>query len=566
MNKPAARKKRFSLNTKAMLMIVLISVVFCIAALTLSIFTFSRTNEELFKKQARDLAYTASLSVDGDSLKIVADSVKEVFRTIPESELVTSDDWGSPEFDAYMEKYSHICAMPEYISVLETLASVRDGDISALSSIYALYYDTTYGDPLAIYLADAAEEEPCLPGVIDVFNPEDDYNAVIDPDGGIRAYITDTETYGWLCVAGSPIYTSDGRYAAFLAVDLSMNEIKMHETNFSFVLAAVLIVTTIVICVLSLVMIRRSVIDPLDLLSDVAVKYTENDENRRSFSSLGIERSDEIGDLADAMVKMEQDIKTYIDNITTITAEKERVSAELNIAAKMQADMLPTNFPVSGQIDLYASITPAKEVGGDFYDFFFVDSDHLSFVIADVSGKGIPAALFMVIAKSVIRNIIMVGGEFGNIVSVVNNILFENNKSGYFVTAFIGILTITTGEVRYVNAGHEYPVIRRGGGEYTLVKTDNQPPLVTMEDMEYFSDTFTLEKGDELFLYTDGVPDAKAPDGSRFGTDAMIAALNRRKDLSSQELISSLKEEVDAFAGENDPFDDITMMSIIRKA
>ena len=261
-------------------------------------------------------------------------------------------------------------------------------------------------------------------------------------------------------------------------------------------------------------------------------------------------------------------IIALFNQLSGMTADKERITAELNVATKIQSDMMPYNFPERDDIELYATMTPAKEVGGDFYDFFFIDDDSLAMIMADVSGKGMPAALFMVIAKSVLRNICMVernsgrsdDGVTSHILGVANNVLCENNRSGFFVTTWLGILTISTGELRYTNAGHEYPALRRSGGNYELLVTDNCPPLATMEDLQFEEEYIKLEYGDSIFLYTDGVPEAKNAEAARFGTDRMLEILNSGKHANIVEMLKKKKKEIDKFTGEMDPFDDVTMM------
>ena len=207
-------------------------------------------------------------------------------------------------------------------------------------------------------------------------------------------------------------------------------------------------------------------------------------------------------------------------------------------------------------------MTPAKEVGGDFYDFFFIDDDHLAMVMADVAGKGMPAALFMVIAKSVIRNICMVGGSPGHILSIANNVLCENNRSNLFVTVWLGILSISSGELICANAGHEYPALKRKDGKFELLEEDNCPPLAAMEDLEFDDMVLMLNEGDALFLYTDGVPEAKNAEGERFGLEKMIDVLNDNIGNDLVTTLSVMKKEIDDFNGDKDPFDDVTMMGL----
>lgn len=256
-------------------------------------------------------------------------------------------------------------------------------------------------------------------------------------------------------------------------------------------------------------------------------------------------------------------IVTLFKEIRGMNAEKQRLGAELGVATKIQADMMPYNFPERPDLTLYASMTPAKEVGGDFYDFFFIDDDHIALVMADVSGKGVPAALFMVSAKSVIRNMTMISRMTAEqIIEHANNILCENNKSGFFVTLWLGILTLSSGEMHCVNAGHEYPAIKRANGKFELLVGDNCPPLAAMENIDFIEETITLSKGDCLFLYTDGVPEAKNADGARFGTDKMLEVLNDHKEGDMVATLTDLKKEIDDFTGIMDPFDDVTMMGL----
>ena len=251
--------------------------------------------------------------------------------------------------------------------------------------------------------------------------------------------------------------------------------------------------------------------------------------------------------------------------IKRLSAEKRemaRIGAELGVATKIQSDMLPKDFPDRNDFGLYATMTPAKEVGGDFYDFFFTDKDHIALVMADVAGKGVPAALFMVVAKVVIRNQVMAGGTPAKILAKVNNILCKNNNSGLFVTVWLGILDIKTGEIQYSNAGHEYPIIGRAGSGFSVLESDNGPPLAAMENMDFDNVTVTLGKGDSIFLYTDGVPEAKSSQGERFGMEALISALDEGIELSAKDKLVYVKDKIDTFVGLIDPFDDITMLCL----
>ena len=551
-------KVKFPLKLKAVIIIIALSAVLCAVSIVMSAIRFSKTNEENFKDHSKDIAYMASLTVDGDALRAVRDKFFEEFKKVPDDQIILSDDWGSDEFNAQLDRFAFITDMPEYKKVLAQLSKTQTLGISSLSSIYAMDYDLDRPLSCAVYLVDAAEEDPCLPGVVD-HAEEADWSSAAEHKG-MEPYITNYDAYGWLVSATAPVFDSNGEYAGVVCVDLDMNDIKANESAFILRLAVILVSLTVVICVITLLIIDFAIIRPLNKLSRVATGYIVENENKATFASVNINRADEIGNLSDAMKKMERDIDTYINDLTHVTAEKERISTELSVAARIQADMLPTEFTKNSIFDIYAAMTPAKEIGGDFYDFFMMDDDHLVLVMADVSGKGVPAALFMVIARTLLKIRTTAAGSPSDMLRDVGNTLCDDNPTGLFVTAWLGILSLSTGELVYANAGHEYPAVIHKGGDFRLLTSDNMPPLATDMDIPYATDMMILKREDELFLYTDGVPDAKNASGERFGTDRMVEMLNRYKDKSTEELIKSMKQEVDSFRGSVDPFDDITML------
>ncbi len=278
--------------------------------------------------------------------------------------------------------------------------------------------------------------------------------------------------------------------------------------------------------------------------------------------------NDEIGDLAISFNNMAISLKDYINNLTLVTAEKERIGAELGVATQIQADMLPRNFPPfpeKKEFDLYAIMDPAKEVGGDFYDFFLIDEDHICLVMADVSGKGVPAALFMVIAKTLIKNRATMGGSPSEILTYVNEQLCEGNEAELFVTVWIAIIEISTGKGIAANAGHEHPVICRAGGDYELVIYKHSMAVAAMEGVRFREHEFELKPGDKLYVYTDGVPEATDKDNQLYGTDRMLKCLNDNKEEPVEGILKAVRGDIDNFVGEAPQFDDITMLSFYYK-
>ena len=249
--------------------------------------------------------------------------------------------------------------------------------------------------------------------------------------------------------------------------------------------------------------------------------------------------------------------------------ETERISAELNVANHIQTSMLPNLFPAfpeREEFDIYASMTPAKEVGGDFYDFFMVDDRHLAIVIADVSGKGVPAALFMVIGKTLIKDHTQPGRDLGEIFTEVNELLCESNSEGLFITAFEGVLDLDTGEFVYVNAGHEMPFVCKVGGDFELYKIRAGFVLAGMEGMQYRAGSMMLEPGDKIFQYTDGVTEATNKNNELYGMKRLDTILNKVKNMAPQAILPAVKSDMDEFVGETPQFDDVTMLCLEYKA
>ncbi len=248
--------------------------------------------------------------------------------------------------------------------------------------------------------------------------------------------------------------------------------------------------------------------------------------------------------------------------------EQERIVKELSTARQIQKSVLPhifPPFPDRKEIDLFASMDPARDVGGDFYDFFFVDEDHLCLVIADVSGKGIPAALFMMFAKRIIEDFARMAHRADEILEQTNELLCDNNQAEMFVTVWLGILEISTGRLTAANAGHEYPAIRKKDGVFTLYKDKHGLVIGAMEGVHYKEYELQIDPGDKLFIYTDGVPEATDADGEMFGTDRMTEALNTCADGNPYEILQGVRKAVDAFVGDAEQFDDLTMMCLEYK-
>ncbi len=399
-------------------------------------------------------------------------------------------------------------------------------------------------------------------------------------------YISNTKSFGWLSSAMVKLKDSTGKPYAVMCVDISMNSVMADRYHFLILVLLVVCIAMIASALIMVLLVGRFVVKPINQLSRAASSFVsdrEHEENvavvdplrykrdvnvSSALARLEIHTGDEIESLAEAIKTMEREINDYIDNLTLVTAEKERIGAELDVAKHIQASMLPCIFPAfpeRPELDIYATMTPAKEVGGDFYDFFLVDDDRLAMVMADVSGKGVPAALFMVIAKTLIKNVTQTGLSPSDVLEKVNNQLCVGNEAEMFVTVWLGILEISTGKLTCSNAGHEYPVIKRRDGDYELIKDKHGFVLAGMEGSHYKEYELHINAGDRLFLYTDGVAEATDVHNELYGTDRMLKALNDNKNEDCEVLLGRMMQDIDSFVGEAPQFDDITMLSLELK-
>ena len=318
---------------------------------------------------------------------------------------------------------------------------------------------------------------------------------------------------------------------------------------------------------------EKHITSPIESISKITRTYTSSEDKIEDSSKIisylqyYTKEKSELGILASSFKKMIINLENYMINLKKVTAEKERINTELDIAKKIQMSMLPTDFPAyphKSEIDLYALSEPAKEVGGDFYDFFLIDENHLATIIADVSGKGIPAALFMVVAKTLIKNSTLNGNTPEEVFKNVNNQLCENNDQNMFVTAWMGILDINTGELVHVNAGHNLPLLKHQD-EYNWLKSKPSFVLGGMENINYTQEKIQLSAGDQILLYTDGITEAINEKEEFFGDSRLIDVINNEQFSNVTEVLSSIKTNIDVFVGDLDQFDDITMLILEYK-
>ena len=469
---------------------------------------------------------------------------------------------------------------PEYQKMYDLFNQLKkDGDITFLSLV------VPDEDSVCFYIDAMVEEMGDDPAnqlpygsdilYVDAANPDDpaDMEKYItiweryrDNKGIDTPLVTDND-YGYNYTGVSVILDENGNAIAEIQYILDMSEVRAYLNSFLINMLLISFAIIGITIILYIFFVRKMVTKPVGKLTAFTQEITKTGtfENQH----IDIKTGDEIESLSQSFNFMLAELENYIANLSKVTAEKERIGAELDIAKHIQASMLPCIFPAfpeRKEFDIYATMEPAKEVGGDFYDFFMVDDTHLAIVMADVSGKGVPAALFMVIGKTLIKDHTTPGRDLGKVFTEVNQLLCESNSEELFITAFEGVLDLVTGEFVYVNAGHEMPFICKAGGDFEPYKIRAGFVLAGMEGMKYRAGSMTLEPGDKIFQYTDGVTEAINLQNELYGMNRLGAILNKVKGGTPNDILPAIKKDIDEFVGDADQFDDITMLCLEYKA
>lgn len=382
-----------------------------------------------------------------------------------------------------------------------------------------------------------------------------------------------SEEYGHMLNGYRVIFDSYGKPVGLLCVEIDINDIKVDMARYVRMIVVLAAIITAIVIAGYVFNTDRTLIKPLTKISNstdaFVLKMRGNTEPEDLiYDEVNISTGDEIEFLADDIKSMSDSVREYMINLRNITSEKERLGAELNVATKIQEGVLPREFPPypdHKEFELYASMKPAREVGGDLYDFFMVDDDHIALVIADVSGKGIPAALFMMISKLLIKNYTKEDWKSTSaILSKVNDQLCERNRMEMFVTVWLAVIDLKTGKGIASNCGHEHPALKHASGGYELLKYRHSPALGMMPGIKIEEHEFELKPGDCLFIYTDGVPEATNSDSEFWGTERMISALDKADEKSADTLpesvIKSVSASIDAYTSGAEQFDDVTML------
>ena len=537
-----------SLGRSLLLGCVLSVLCICLMMGAVGFMTYYRGMIERYQVYLSDLLHTTALSVDGDDLA----------RCIETGEKSDRFEETQQILNRIKENYDiHYIYMVRPLNTEQTdnMMDVMAGITAQEKAENEAFYSVTLGG---------------LTG--DYYTPEvaGNYLKGMQKED-VSFFSTDTTEFGRDFTGMLPIRDSAGQPVALLCVDISMNEIRRVWIQYVLTLIGAIILLSALAMTIMYSWLKKRVILPVQRLKEVSEKIVSSsretdDPQELILADPEIHTGDEMEVLAVALSDMFADMKLYMTDLLKVTKEKERIGAELNVATQIQADMLPRIFPPfpdRSEFDIYATMQPAKEVGGDFYDFFMLDEDHLGLVMADVSGKGVPAALFMVIAKTLIKNRAQMGGSPAEVLAYVNEQLCDGNDAELFVTVWFAILELSTGKGIAANAGHEHPVLRRSGGDYELVVYRHSPAVATLPGIRFREHEFELHPGDRVFVYTDGVPEAINEKEEDYGPDRMLAALNScPPDTPMDETLRLVREDLDRFAGQMPQFDDVTMMAI----
>ena len=538
--KNTKRRKRKKLSRRLLLGLVIYALISLICISVVVGFYYFSVEVVESSDNAFALARSGALMVDGD-------------RVLDYLKVTGTDDNGNAVY--YTDEYYY-----EVMDILNNFQSEND--------LVLYYYICVPREENIIYIWDATTAQESSPQgyVEDYFSDMDKENINLafsrEPAENITT-IVDPDHWGYLLSAYSPIYNSSGDPVALVGVDLSLEDmVGRFVVYLELILITILIVTVISILFLYRV-VKRIVVKPIQKLNE-ATKSIMGELSGSARFDLQIHTRDEMEELADSFRKMDDDIHEYLEQLTTVTADKERIHAELNIAKQIQTGILPNSFPAfpdRNDFDIYAALFPGEKIGGNFFDFFLIDSDHLAMLVGDVAGDGVPAALYMVIVATLIKDRAAQGFTPAEVLQSVSEQMLSNNMD-LFSFVWFAVLELSTGKGIAVNAGHDHPILRRAGKKFELLEYRHDPPVGAAEGVRFRDHGFQLQPGDSLFIYSDGIRESSNEKSELFGRQRILEALNREPDATPSVLIQTVKQSIDRFTGNQRQADDLTMLSL----
>ena len=545
-----AERRHNSLAARSFHAILLLSLMLGIAAVAFGFTLYANATKLLYENKMSDAALTAALTVDRENVARLTERVLERWAQDPETAAARCEELKDEDYE----------------KAADFLRTIRYGNRLTTSAI---------GIPDAsgehfVFVVNANPVEKTLEPGQSV--PMDRARlSALEPVNGRPAAMFLRQANGELaCIAAAPVADEAGGTVGYVICGVLLTDVMKGSAGALWQYVLLLTALAALFAFFALRHMKKTVVEPVNRIASAAEACIADRQagkrDQEHFHDLSIQTGDEVENLSLLLADMEDELDRYEEDLTRITSEKERIGAELDLAGQIQEGMLPSIFPPfpgRSEFDIYASMHPAKELGGDFYDFFLLDDDHLAIVMSDASGKGVPAALFMMASKILLNNYALLNVESpAKVLERVNHQICLNNKAEMFVTTWFGILEISTGRLRAANAGHEYPAFQKAGGGFELFRDKHSFVLGGMDGVRYKEYEVRLAPGDALFLYTDGVTEAADAENTLFGEDRMIDALNLDPTAGPEKLIDTVKAKIDEFVGDAPQFDDMTMLCL----
>ncbi len=554
-----AGRRRNSLKRSAFNMAMTISLLLLAAVFIIDYMAFSRAADDYYQNAGITLTKMVADTLDSDSVRQLTDEALAAYE-------------GSGYEGVKPEEESSAAELPAYKKQVHLLRVLRDD--SGIMYLTLIAADPERGN--YIYVADADADPGTgnhfrLPGETFKMTLEEQAALKQDPmvfpgcDEGVDYEGTN------LFSAGSPVLSASQGIVVFAVADVEKEDIRTMVWSYIFRVLPLLFVVSLLLAMFNVYMTKRFIVNPVEDMAKAAGEYVnyrrEGGGKQTAFFQRFTwrEEGNEIDDLKASMNRMEQELNSYIDNMALAAEENSRIRTELSVARQIQEDILPSVFPPfpdRKDISLYATMEPAKEVGGDFYDILLLDDDHLALDVADVSGKGVPAALFMMISKSLINSTLRRGRSPAWTISYVNNLLTENNREDMFVTVWLAVIELSTGRMTYVNAGHENTILFHDG-EWEMRTEVHDFIVGGVEDTQYNNHEFTLSPGDIIFQYTDGLTESINSEEEIFGDERLMDACKKADREDPEAFLRDIRKAMREFTGETEQFDDITMLCYI---
>ncbi|WP_051355628.1 SpoIIE family protein phosphatase [Acetobacterium malicum] len=527
--------RRISLKTKFASASMILAIFLCVIIVLISYFSY---RDEMFKRYDENI----SSLVHTAAALVPADKVNQYYET---QQTDADYDRLIEQFQIIQEQ-NHLEYLYAYVPTADGFKVFGQGTKPGMEGHFVL------GDFLGTDYYPQAD--------IDAAN-----NLFTNPDAP-KTIISNDSEFGYLISAFEVMRDAQGNPILVVGADMSMKDINSTLNAYIILVSSIALLIFVLFITIYLLFLNKSIINPLQVIVDNASDFVNInlDENLGEIVALNIDvkTGDEIEILAEAFNKMTSDISRYIKELTSVTSERERIETELRIATLIQEGMLPRNFeyPDRHEFTLYASMRAAKDVGGDFYDFFFVDDDHFCITIGDVSGKGVPAALFMAMTKATVKDLVLRRLPVDEVMTEANINLCNNNEQGMFVTLLIAIINVKTGVFQWCDAGHDPAIIWKKDGTVEMLTGKKGFVCAGMETAKYKMNESQIEKGDIIYLYTDGIPEANNTKNEFYGLERLKTLVASKDEHDIKSLCADILADVDEFADTEPQFDDITML------